>query len=256
MSHRQATGYVGFTQTTLSQRLVSHRQNGSIHDHFKEFHNIKPTRDHLTGNTKIIARAKDRKRLAIREALLILDEKPIINKQYDNFSNVLKLHQSRSDPKKMGTLKTREENLENICSPPCTQPESIPNLNHSPHLLDFSPRTKHLLTSPIRLDLMEETPVLHSDDSLVMATNKVNVDIPNLENLNEEVNMNTTPHTIPDMTVVLKGFGIDPDKLSYVSLDEDLEEELPSPNSLSISQRIHTLSRKCKKGYTNRRSQE
>ena len=94
MSHSQVMQYIGFTQTTLSQKLTFHCQNGSIHSHFKEEHHIKPTREQLTNNTNIISRGKDRLRLAIKESLLILDEKPEINKQYDNFTNILKLHNS------------------------------------------------------------------------------------------------------------------------------------------------------------------
>ena len=52
MSHGQATEYIGFSQTTLSQRLTFHRQNGSIHNHFKTYHNLKPEREQLTENTK------------------------------------------------------------------------------------------------------------------------------------------------------------------------------------------------------------
>ena len=91
--------YIGFTQTTLSQRLTFHRQNGSIYSHFKEHHHIKPTREQLTNNTNIISRGNDRLRLAIKESLLILDKKMEINKQYDNFTNILKLHNSRSELK-------------------------------------------------------------------------------------------------------------------------------------------------------------
>ena len=97
MSHSQATEYIGLTQNTLAQRLTFHRQNGSILDHFKIYHNMKPSRDHLMQNTKVIEKASDRQRLAIKEALLILNEKPIIYKQFDNFTNILKLHKSKND---------------------------------------------------------------------------------------------------------------------------------------------------------------
>ena len=73
MSHSQVMQYIGFTQTTLSQRLTFHHQNGSIHSHFKKEHHIKPTREQLTNNTNIISRGKDRLRLAIKESLLKLD---------------------------------------------------------------------------------------------------------------------------------------------------------------------------------------
>ena len=232
LSHRQATEYVGFTQTTLSQRLVAHRQNGSIHNHFKEFHNSKPSREHLTENTKIIAKARDRTRLAIKEALIILEEKPIINKQYDNFSNVLKLHQLKNNTQKQDTLKTQGETAENLCLSPLTPSEPIPNLNHSP-------------------------PTLHSD-SLLMVNNKKNEMLAeNIPYLGKSLNSNidNTHHTIPDMEVVLRKFGINPDSLTYIWLDEDLQEET-SQNSLSISQRIHTLKRQCKNSNTNQSNQE
>ena len=57
---------------------------------------MRPTREQLTENTKIIAKANDRYKLLIKEALLILKNSPSINKQYDNFTNILKLHGHRS----------------------------------------------------------------------------------------------------------------------------------------------------------------
>ena len=80
------------TQTKLSRRLTYHGQNGSILKHFQEFHNCKPTREQLTTNTTIVTKENDRYKLAIKEALIILNTKPLINKQYDNFSNILKLY--------------------------------------------------------------------------------------------------------------------------------------------------------------------
>ena len=68
-------------------------------------------------------------------------------------------------------------------------------------------------------------------------------------------NIDNTHHTIPDMEVVLRKFGINPDSLTYIWLDEDLQEET-SQNSLSISQRIHTLKRQCKNSNTNQSNQE
>ena len=65
--------------------------------HFKGSHNLKPTREQLTENTGIIARAPDREKLAIKEALYILNFNPIINKQFDNFTNTLKLYKHKSN---------------------------------------------------------------------------------------------------------------------------------------------------------------
>ena len=41
---------------------------------------MKPSRTHLTQNIKLIKKASDRQTLTIKEALLVLDEKPIIKK--------------------------------------------------------------------------------------------------------------------------------------------------------------------------------
>ena len=94
--HSKAEEYIGLTQTTLSRRLTMHGQNGSILKHFMLSHNGKPTRDQLTQNTTIIARANDRYKLAIKEALLILNNAPSLNIQFDNFTNILKLHNHRN----------------------------------------------------------------------------------------------------------------------------------------------------------------
>ena len=90
--HSKAEEYIGLTQTTLSRRLTMHGQSGSIYKHFIDVHNQKPTRKYLTENTTIIAKANDRYKLAIKEALLILQNIPSLNVQSGNFSNVLKLH--------------------------------------------------------------------------------------------------------------------------------------------------------------------
>ena len=87
--------YIGMTQTTLFRRLGYHLNSGSIFKHFAANHNCKPSRELLENNTKIIARADNRYRLAIKEAILILEHSPSINKQFDNFVHVLKLHSHR-----------------------------------------------------------------------------------------------------------------------------------------------------------------
>ena len=57
----------------------------------------KTSREKLTENTTIIAKATDRYRLLIKEAVLIIKHSPSINKQYDNFTNILKLHAHRNN---------------------------------------------------------------------------------------------------------------------------------------------------------------
>ena len=63
--------------------------------HFASSHGTKPTREQLTENTSIIATATDRYRLLIKKALLIMRRTLSINKQHDNFTNILKLHTHR-----------------------------------------------------------------------------------------------------------------------------------------------------------------
>lgn len=79
-------------QTTIEMRLKSPINNGSIHDHFKENHNQKPSIDKLIENTTVLAKAENRYQLAIKEALLISYHAPSINRQFGNFANILKLH--------------------------------------------------------------------------------------------------------------------------------------------------------------------
>ena len=85
--------------------MTYHGQNGSILNHFQESHSCKPTRDQLTTNTSIVAKANDRYKLSIKEALVILNTKPLINKQFDNFTNVLKLYS-------LGNSASRLKNIE------------------------------------------------------------------------------------------------------------------------------------------------
>ena len=139
MSHSQVTKYIGFTQTTLSQRLTFYRQNGSICNHFKEAHQSKPTREQLTSNTNIISKSSDRLRLAIKEALLILDKKPEINKQYDNFTNILRLHNPKSElkvqqPQQKNYLTTTRASLQyNYTHPTIEQTQLMENPPSNPN---------------------------------------------------------------------------------------------------------------------------
>ena len=76
--------------------MSRHVQNGSIKRHFEEFHHTKPTRSQILDNTSILSFAENKQKLYIKEALHILQENPKINRQYDNFTNILKLYKSRN----------------------------------------------------------------------------------------------------------------------------------------------------------------
>ena len=99
LPHSKAENYIGMTQATVSHRLTNHVQAGSISSHFKQHHNSKLTKGTLVNNTNIIAKSDNRYKLAIKEALLILNLEPSINKQFDNFTNILKLYSNRKSEK-------------------------------------------------------------------------------------------------------------------------------------------------------------
>ena len=126
--------YVGFTQNKLSRRLTMHLQQGSIRNHFMDHHNSILTRETIVNNTTIIEKAQDRYHLAIKEALLIMNSNPIINKQYDNFSNILRLNTHRINASNCSTT-TSNLTPTVITSPTYEpQPANIPanfNLHNS-----------------------------------------------------------------------------------------------------------------------------
>ena len=95
LPHREAEDYIGLTSTTLDRRFAKHTQTGSIKSHFEDHHNIKPTKSQLLDSTTILTHANTRQKLYIKEALLISKHAPTINRQYDNFTNVLKLYKPR-----------------------------------------------------------------------------------------------------------------------------------------------------------------
>ena len=89
--HGQVESYIGLTQTTLKQRLLSHTYKGSIHDHFVTHHGCRPNKSQLEENTSILSKATDRYRLSIKEALFISQQQPSINRQFETFTHTLKL---------------------------------------------------------------------------------------------------------------------------------------------------------------------
>ena len=228
----------------MSQRLTAHRQNGSIHSHFKNCHDIKPEREQLTENTKIIARANNRHRLAILEALLILKAKPIINKQFDNFFCTLKLYGNNNNNSKTENYGTHRTDTCEALSPSRdplpnrdadfisetkVNPDCKPNLELNPDftgennkepsnidldnqpksIFSISPRTMRLLTSPIRLDNIFP----NMNDSTMSS-----ICVSRLESRMSEPK--ELLHEIPDMREVLKRFNINTDSLKEVNIKD------------------------------------
>ena len=90
------SSYIGYKIYRLRDRLLQHTYNGSIKDHFLMTHNKTINLQLLIDNTKVIERKPTKQELIINEALLIKDNKPAINVQSSNFSNVLRIFWHRS----------------------------------------------------------------------------------------------------------------------------------------------------------------
>ena len=77
----QNVNYIGETTTTLSKRISGHLQTGAPKQHTLTAHNTDLSRLQMVQNTTILYHASDFHRLTIMEALLIRQDKPIINLQ-------------------------------------------------------------------------------------------------------------------------------------------------------------------------------
>ena len=75
----------------MSKRLTFHLQNGAIKKHFIEMHGRKPTRNEIVQMTKARYYINDFQRLETIEALIILQEEPVLNRQDTGRMKVLKL---------------------------------------------------------------------------------------------------------------------------------------------------------------------
>ena len=222
MPHSQVVEYIGFTQTKLSRRLTLHGQNGSIYRHFHESHNCKPTREQLTQNTTIMARDTDRHKLAIKEALLILQNTPLINKQFDNFINILKLQSNRNTTKPT-SIHMPAANCASSDSSAFQGTSDTSTIQN----LDLSTQVSQSLASPSSEN---------ENDVLVSPKNSKNV-------INDS-------YTLRDMQSVLKQFGVDPLSLNEVPLEKyhwwtftKAQETAETP---TISQRIGSMTRRAR----------
>ena len=197
-----------------------HGQNGSIFQHFLSCHNEKPSRDQLTKNTTIIARAKDRYRLSIKEALLILNYTPSLNIQFDNFSNTLKLYNHRNKQ----SVITKSKCADTLPNQPCEDPSEHPP---SPHL---------------KMNTLPSCPALN------VVTSHPEVLAETLEkNLTSKIK--DSQEGLPDFEAILLRFGIDYKKLKCIPLKnylwwtfDDTKEEYGNM-SPTISQRVKSMVR-------------
>ena len=72
--------------------MTEHLQNGAVKEHMMNKHRTILTRPDIVKNVSCIKRFNNVKKQIIYEALIIMKEKPSINKQNEDFSNVLKLY--------------------------------------------------------------------------------------------------------------------------------------------------------------------
>ena len=75
------TTYIGMTTMKLADRLKSHKYAGAPKNHMRHEHHENITKEHLEGNTEVLASCNDKKRLQILEALYIKEIKPTLNVQ-------------------------------------------------------------------------------------------------------------------------------------------------------------------------------
>ena len=105
----------------LQQRLQNHTYRGSIKEYILHEHNTLVIKTQLIENTSILTHAEDRYKLSIREAILILQKTPLINKQHDNFNNILKLYKFRNIPSHDNNIHQNNNNI-TVSSTPEPQP--------------------------------------------------------------------------------------------------------------------------------------
>lgn len=230
LPHCRAERYIGMTQSTLSRRLTNHAQSGSIFEHFKYEHNCKPSREQLVNNTTILARADNRFKLAIKEALLILEHAPAINKQFDNFVNILKLHTHRKLNSNFENQHLPVSNLSPLSPSPSQQiqpmPPTIPTCES--HVIFSSSPILQSVTKPV----MSTPPFGEGEVVEIENVNLVNLDV------------------LPDISTVLLSFGISYHNLRQVPLKDyhwwSFDECVGVADDATISQRIKLMVRKAR----------
>ena len=153
--HREAEEYIGLTTTTLNRRIGMHIYSGSIKRHLEDVHQVKANKAQILDNTSILTVADSRQRLYIKEALLILHQAPTINRQYDNFTNILNLYKSRnsSNIPYQQDPSPPSRPLVNTTNPSSNTPQQRNNLApviHSPTSPQIALRINQILTTPVQ----------------------------------------------------------------------------------------------------------
>ena len=128
-AHGNVHEYVGQTATKLERRLRYHTYSGSIKEHLENQHNTKITLPLLKDNTTIIDKAENAKRLDIIEAINIIKLKPRLNKQIDNFNNILKLYKTNNNINYQTRRNTSTVDETYILPTPALRHSTSPSIN-------------------------------------------------------------------------------------------------------------------------------
>ena len=88
---QQSQFYIGYTTTTLKQRMTFHVQNGAIATHHKDIHSAKTRTADLLENTIILFRSSEKTDLVIAEAVLIKEHCPPLNGQREGETRNLRI---------------------------------------------------------------------------------------------------------------------------------------------------------------------
>ena len=197
LSHSKATSYIGYTECTLNRRITGHYYSGSIKQHFIEHHNINPTKQQIADNTKIIAKANDEFRLTVKEAILILQHSPIINRQFENFQHTLKLHRHRPPNNHPATTTnstlTQQSSADlatqsrNLAASSQTHNTTQPQLAPSPLQDPPSSPLNQSLSTPNRVRNINISPNIQNRIDLLIQSNRYN-------NLDTPHNVTPTVH--------------------------------------------------------------
>ena len=83
--------YVGYTQTSLKQRVIMHAQSGSILSHNIQTHQHKIKTKEILEHTTVIYKSPHKQELQLAEALYIKQLSPALNNQREGLHLILKV---------------------------------------------------------------------------------------------------------------------------------------------------------------------
>ena len=83
--------YIGYTTTTVRQRMTCHAQNGSILNHSVTVHDHRIKTGEILENIEILYQSNCKQELEISEALHIKALSPQLNNQLEGQSRILKV---------------------------------------------------------------------------------------------------------------------------------------------------------------------